>query len=395
MAPKQGLHAESAAVDLVTTLRGQGVSVSPAQTVTFVEALQLLGSPDLMQVYRAGRAILATDVDVYPQYFAAFVQCFLAQAVPPQPPAAQPPPAVQVQTVERLGSPSDEQERHSESPDPAPVNSSDHDRLRSTSFADLNPEELRRALALIDRLRLVRLESRQGRRRVRSASGSFLDMRGTIRRSLASDGEPVRLAARSRRRRPRPVIFVIDISASMSPFALAWLRFGHALRRAGHPVRVYTAAVRLTEITDSLRATSPDRALAQASTLMTDWDGGTRLATSLAQLTTTEQQCAQVRGSNLVICSDGLDHDTPEALGRTMQQLALLGHRVVWLNPLAADPRFEPRARGIVAALPHIDTLLSGHSVEALELTARVLRGPLAVGLGGAAASVPEVRRHA
>jgi hypothetical protein len=41
--------------------------------------------------------------------------------------------------------------------------------------------------------------------------------------------------------------------------------------------------------------------------------------------------------------------------------------RVIWLNPLLADPRYQPTARGMAAALPFIDRLASVHDLETLE----------------------------
>ena len=49
--------------------------------------------------------------------------------------------------------------------------------------------------------------------------------------------------------------------------------------------------------------------------------------------------------------------------------------RLVWLNPLKADPRYEPLARGMAAALPHVDEFLSGHSVASLQELADLLEG--------------------
>jgi uncharacterized protein with von Willebrand factor type A (vWA) domain len=39
----------------------------------------------------------------------------------------------------------------------------------------------------------------------------------------------------------------------------------------------------------------------------------------------------------------------------------------VWLNPLLADPRYEPTARGMAAARPFIHVLAPAHNLESLE----------------------------
>jgi uncharacterized protein len=49
-----------------------------------------------------------------------------------------------------------------------------------------------------------------------------------------------------------------------------------------------------------------------------------------------------------------------------MQRLARLAYRIVWVNPRAGAAGFSPRAGGMAAALPYIDALVSGESLEAL-----------------------------
>ena len=75
----------------------------------------------------------------------------------------------------------------------------------------------------------------------------------------------------------------------------------------------------------------------------------------------------------MVICSDGLDVGEPELLRAEMARLSRLAHRIVWLNPLKEDPAYEPLARGMRDALPHVDVLLSGHNLAALEAFGRAL----------------------
>jgi uncharacterized protein with von Willebrand factor type A (vWA) domain len=200
-------------------------------------------------------------------------------------------------------------------------------------------------------------------------------MRRTLRRSLATDGEPARLGRRRRRIRQRPVTLVVDVSGSMTPYAHALLRFGHALLHAGHRVEVFTVGVRLSRVTDALRHDSADRALDEVGRRVADWDGGTRLATSVTQLLERRRGHAALRGAIVIICSDGLDRDDPRLLGEATARLSRLAHRLVWLNPLKGDPRYQPLARGMAAALPHLDLFLAGHSVASLDELAAVVAG--------------------
>ena len=60
-----------------------------------------------------------------------------------------------------------------------------------------------------------------------------------------------------------------------------------------------------------------------------------------------------------------LDHANPKkviSVGRTPAK-----SEPFTLNVGKGDPRYEPLARGMAAALPSIDVFLSGHNLESLE----------------------------
>ncbi|WP_245753428.1 vWA domain-containing protein [Geodermatophilus ruber] len=351
--------------------------MGPPQTAAFLEALYLLRPTTPAELYWAGRAVLATDVAQVPAYTRAFAEFFAPAAGDPLPTApADPPPSVldtESEPLARLALDLAGEELL-DLPEEARVEASEAERLRQKSFARMTAEERRVAALLIRRLR-VRLPRRLSRRRRRAPSGRYLDMRKTLRRSLATDGEPARLGRRRRRVRQRPVTLVIDVSGSMTPYAHALLRFGHALLHAGHRVEVFTVGVRLSRVTDALRHDSADRALDEVGRRVADWDGGTRLATSVTQLLERRRGHAALRGAIVVICSDGLDRDDPRLLGEATARLSRLAHRLVWLNPLKGDPRYRPLARGMAAALPHLDLFLAGHNVASLDELAAVVAG--------------------
>ena len=72
------------------------------------------------------------------------------------------------------------------------------------------------------------------------------------------------------------------------------------------------------------------------------------------------------RGAVVVILSDGWERGDPQLVGREMERLSRLAHRIVWVNPRVGASEFAVRAGGMVAALEHCDALVSGHSFEAL-----------------------------
>ena len=50
-------------------------------------------------------------------------------------------------------------------------------------------------------------------------------------------------------------------------------------------------------------------------------------------------------------------------------------HRLVWLNPLAGTPGYQPLAGGMRAAFPYIDDFLPAGTVASLERLGEILGG--------------------
>jgi uncharacterized protein with von Willebrand factor type A (vWA) domain len=167
-------------------------------------------------------------------------------------------------------------------------------------------------------------------------------------------------------------VLLIDISGSMETYARVMLRFAHALVRANRRTEAFVFGTRLTRVTSELRGRDSDRALARAAAAVNDWSGGTRIGEAIAQLNR-EHGRRIGRGSMVILLSDGWDRGEPEQLAEEMGRLARTAHRVVWLNPLAADPRYEPLTRGMKAAMPHVDRLLPGNSIASLETLADLM----------------------
>ncbi len=81
------------------------------------------------------------------------------------------------------------------------------------------------------------------------------------------------------------------------------------------------------------------------------------------------------RGAVVVILSDGWERADPALVGREMERLARLAHRIVWVNPRVSAPGFTPSASGMAAALPHCDALVSGDCLDALDEVAEAMVG--------------------
>jgi uncharacterized protein with von Willebrand factor type A (vWA) domain len=187
-----------------------------------------------------------------------------------------------------------------------------------------------------------------------------------VRDSLRTGGELAQLRHRVPGTRPRRVVLLLDVSGSMEPYARALLRFAHTAVAGRRHVEVFTLGTRLTRVTRELMTHDPDAALRRATGSVRDWSGGTRLGDGIRAFNDQWGVRGMARGAVVVILSDGWDRGEPGALADEMQRLARVAHKVVWVNPLKASPGYEPLARGMAAALPHVDRFVEGHSVAAL-----------------------------
>lgn len=258
-------------------------------------------------------------------------------------------------------------------PDPVTVPAawSEVERLGTKDFADYTDAEAALARDLIARL-ARRGPTRRSRRSRPTRRGHRPDLRRVIRSSLRTGGEPVRRHWRGPSRRPRPVVMVCDVSGSMAPYARMLLQYLHACVAARRRVEAFAFGTRLTRITNELSGRDHDRALERATDAVTDFAGGTRIGAALAELNR-EHGRRLGRGAVVVILSDGWDRGDPELLSAEMARLRRSAHQLIWLNPLAAHPDYEPLTRGMRAAVPHAQHLLPGNSLASIVQLSEIL----------------------
>jgi uncharacterized protein len=246
--------------------------------------------------------------------------------------------------------------------------------LRTKDFGAMTPDELARAKKLIKAITVARPRRRTRRLRP-DAKGHALDVRGLVRASLSTGGDPVQRAFRSRADTPRKLVLILDVSGSMDAYARAMLLYMHAARGTGQGVEAFAFGTRLTRLTPELGSRDPETAFAAAAARVTDWSGGTRIGESLKAYNDEWGRRALSQGAVVVILSDGCERGNTELVGREMERLARQAFAVVWVNPLKGHPQYEPHAGGMRAALPHVDRFLSGHDVASLEALGTVLGG--------------------
>jgi len=367
-------------------LRRSGLNVGTGRILSFCRAATVLDPFDPDELHLAARATLVSRPEDFPPLDEAFDRYF-GGGVHPQPPSAgtgtgegaQPhaqapgPEERGIGVAARWSTLGSDAANEDESEEIAiRIVASDAEVVRAKDFADLSEEERKLAVRLIRRLAAV-VPVRRSRRYRTSPGGDRFDLRGTLRRSFRTEGEPFDRAWKELRVRQRPLVLILDVSGSMAPYSRALIEFAHVASRAGRKVEVFCFGTRLTRITRALRRRDPAEALAAVGEAVTDWEGGTRIGDSLKELLDTWSTRTALRGSVVVLCSDGLERGDPEVLARQMQRLSRLAHKLIWVNPLKGSPRYEPLARGMAASLPHVDVFLPGHNLESLEALARTV----------------------
>jgi uncharacterized protein with von Willebrand factor type A (vWA) domain len=361
-----------ALVGFARTLRHAGVAATPDRVQAMVTALGALGGMDAASVYWAGRLTLCGEPDDLPVYDAAFAAYFGrvdGRRRPPGVPVNLVLPRVSMPFVSGppgVADPSDEV------PEVLAVSASPVETLRHRDVAALSAAEraeVRRLLAML----APGTPPRRSRRRRPAARGE-VDPYRTVRDTLRQGGEPTRLLRRRRRDKPRRLVLLLDVSGSMTPYADALLRFGHAaIRRRPTLTEVFTMGTRLTRVTRGLRHRDPDAALRAAGEAIPDWHGGTRLADSLRAFLDRWGQRGAARGAVVVVCSDGWERGDPAGLAQQLDRLTRLAYRLVWVNPHRGKAGYAPLAGGMAAALPYLDDFVAGHSVAALQELVEVI----------------------
>ncbi|WP_101950575.1 VWA domain-containing protein [Mycobacterium sp. 3519A] len=208
---------------------------------------------------------------------------------------------------------------------------------------------------------------RRSLRREPHQHGKRIDMRETLKASRTTGWEPMRLARTRARRHPRRIVMACDVSQSMRQYATVYLHLmrAAALRQKGIRPEVFAFSTSLTRLTAALANRSAEVALAKANAKVTDRYGGTHLGRCVADLVGGSHGNA-LRGAVVIIASDGWDSDPPEILEHALARVRRRAHKLVWLNPRAAQPEFRPLAASMAAALPYCDLLLPAHSVTGL-----------------------------
>jgi len=358
------------------TLRGAGFAVGRAETV---DAAQLLASPAADRPERlreAMRALFASNQTEFRRFDEVFDAFWRGRG------------AKRAARVTSSGQPGQGPRRFEAGPggfgptglpERAPVGvdadapaapgrergASAQEALSHKDFAKLNVDERGQALALAERLARV-MRARLTRRERQRNKGHRLDLRRTIRRSIARGGEPFDLSFRKRKPKPLRLVAMLDASGSMEMYVSVFTRFLHAIAQTFRQSEAFLFHTRLAHVSSALRERHPQRALDRLSLMAAGVGGGTKIGDCLAEFNRTHARRAIHSRTCVMIFSDGYDTGEPERLAAEMRALRRRCKRIVWLDPLTGRDGFSPVARGLKAALPFVDLFAPAHDLASL-----------------------------
>ncbi len=252
----------------------------------------------------------------------------------------------------------------------ASLTMSREEKFKTLDFEQMSTSEIAEAKRMLARLSLP-VKPFASRRGMPSHTGHRIDARKTLRAAMRRGGEMRRIHLQKPRPRWPNLVVLCDISGSMSQYSRMVLHFLHAVaneKGAGWAkVHAFTFGTRLTNITRHLATRDVDAALAAAGQEAQDWEGGTRIGACLHCFNRDWSRRVMGQGAVVLLITDGLDRDDADSLAHEMQRLHLSSRRLIWLNPLLRWDGFAPKATGIRAMLPHVDSFRAGHSIATLE----------------------------
>lgn len=379
-------------------LRKAGLPIGPGRVVDAVEAVAAAGFTSRQDFYWALHACFVTR----PEHRAVFAQIFrlywrdprflehmMAAMLPAvrgvqEERAAKPGEKRAAEALldganDQIDLPEGQEDGGTEFEIDATLTMSSEERLRSLDFEQMSTEEVARAKRILSQMRLP-VQPIQSRRLMAAPHGQRADWRRTLRDAARRGGDLQDIARAKRRIRWPNLVVICDISGSMSQYSRIVLHFLHSVanqKGAGWAkVHGFTFGTRLTNITRHLATRDVDAALAAAGAEAQDWEGGTRIGQCLHEFNRDWSRRVMGQGAVVLLITDGLDRDDPDQLAREMQRLHLSARRLIWLNPLLRWEGFAPKAQGIRAMLPHVDSFRAGHSIASLEDLAQVISRP-------------------
>jgi uncharacterized protein len=365
-------------IDFCRVLRDREMLVTPSEVIDAIRTADAVDISDRQEFKTALRSVLTSRPEDIPLHDATFDEFWRSrmpdrveergeEGVASQDPEAEGEELPQPQVAEGDQAEADEDEEGLDMPLYSPV-----EVLASRDFSTFVPDEMQdiaRAIMVVAR----KLATRESRRYRSTQRGHAVDLRRTMRRNIKYGGTVVELAKKKRKIRKPKIVLICDVSRSMDTYSKFLLQFIYALQNTLGRVESFVFSTRLTRVTDYFRSSDIYTALDRIAREVPDWSGGTRIGESLKTFNTEWALRTVNKHTIVLIMSDGLDTGDASVLEHEMEQIQRRAARVIWLNPLLGNEDYRPLARGMSAALPHVNLFASAHNLASLQALGKYL----------------------
>ena len=365
-------------------LRDQGLEVTPSSAIDSIRTLKLIGMKDRQDAFFGLRSVLTSRVEDFPVFEELFDSFWRDLTTLSE---GQPRPDKPVDNATRNSrrTPASaanprglayflENWLREDSSDAESINTPGASSAQTlaekdfTTFDDEDLEEINRLARRIAR----RLARRRSRRWEPVKRGDRVHLRRSLRQSLKSGGEMIELSFRRRKQKKTKLVAICDVSGSMDIYSRLLLQFIYGLQNCFARVETFVFSTALERITGHLKDKSYKSALDRLSTNVRGWSGGTLIGSSLSDFISTWGRIVDKR-TIVLILSDGWDTGEPQELAASLAEIRRRAGRLIWLNPLLGSEEYQPLARGMQAALPHVDVFAPAHNLASLRALERRL----------------------
>jgi len=219
------------------------------------------------------------------------------------------------------------------------------------------------------------IKLRQTRRWRKTSRGKRIDLATTARKLAATDGDPLIIGRKQRKRRPLHIIALLDVSHSMSYYSPMLARFVRGLLQSFEHSEAFCFHIELNCVTDILKETDRETMRQRMEAFENLWFGGTNIAGSLAKFNQQYLQDIATKNTVVLLFSDGCDTSSAQELMEPLAAMRKQVRRVFWINPMQA----RLQRGGLVSSSPlmagksYIDGQISGDSLRSLASLARTL----------------------
>lgn len=237
--------------------------------------------------------------------------------------------------------------------------------LSEKDFSVIPREDLNEVMQLIKEMSKS-LAIKANRRHQNTINHKQFDLRKTVRRNIKSGGELIEIAFKKPKKNQLKLVMLCDISKSMDLYSAFLIQFIYAFQAVYRNIETFVFSNSIHRITNELKNKTFDEAMRELSQKIIGWSGGTQIGLSFQEFTFNYSTQMLDKQTIVLILSDGWDTGEVDVLKDSMQLIHQKARKVIWLNPLAGNPNFEPTVQGMSVSMPFIDIFASVHNVESL-----------------------------